>query len=229
MRRAAAGSLAGASHTFITPSCGASQPSQRPSGLICPPARVGLPNSASRGISGTSWIRSAAVGKLGIRQSLAVLGMYYTMSDAGQAGVPLIWSRAVPRARAVPTLSRPELLQRRASVRRIIAPVRPGAQRDTIPFSRFPRSKHFMIRLFSALAATTILCGCVAQPTPIASAPATADTASQPQAAAHTPAGQPKYGTYGFDTAGMDRNVAPGDNFYQFANGTWAQTTPIPA
>src|SRR5690606_40553802 len=71
---------------------------------------------------------------------------------------------------------------------------------DLIPFSRFPRSKHFMIRLFSALAATTILCGCVAQPTPIASAPATADTASQPQAAAHTPAGQPKYGTYGFDT-----------------------------
>ncbi len=36
-------------------------------------------------------------------------------------------------------------------------------------------------------------------------------------------------GTYGFDTAGMDRSVRPGDDFYQFANGTWAKTTAIPA
>ena len=27
----------------------------------------------------------------------------------------------------------------------------------------------------------------------------------------------------------MDRSVAPGDNFYDFANGTWAKATPIPA
>ncbi|MFL6752495.1 MAG: M13 family metallopeptidase [Sphingomicrobium sp.] len=40
---------------------------------------------------------------------------------------------------------------------------------------------------------------------------------------------RPQYGTFGFDSAGMDRNVAPGDNFYEFANGTWARTTPIPA
>ena len=52
MRRAAVGSLAGASQTFITPSCGASQASHWPSRLSCPPERVGLPNSASRGISG---------------------------------------------------------------------------------------------------------------------------------------------------------------------------------
>ena len=26
----------------------------------------------------------------------------------------------------------------------------------------------------------------------------------------------------------MNRSVAPGDNFYQFANGTWAKNTPIP-
>ena len=38
-----------------------------------------------------------------------------------------------------------------------------------------------------------------------------------------------KDGSFGFDFAGMDRNVAPGDNFYAFANGTWARTTAIPA
>ena len=49
-------------------------------------------------------------------------------------------------------------------------------------------------------------------------------------AAAEAPsAPKPQYGTYGFDTAGMDRSVAPGDNFYQFANGTWAKNTAIPA
>ncbi|HKX91869.1 MAG TPA: M13 family metallopeptidase [Sphingomicrobium sp.] len=42
------------------------------------------------------------------------------------------------------------------------------------------------------------------------------------------PAPKPQYGTFGFDVAGMDRSVAPGDNFYQYANGTWAKTTPIP-
>ena len=30
----------------------------------------------------------------------------------------------------------------------------------------------------------------------------------------------PQYGTFGFDTAGMDRSVKPGDDFYAFANGT---------
>jgi putative endopeptidase len=43
------------------------------------------------------------------------------------------------------------------------------------------------------------------------------------------PAAKPVYGTYGFDTAGMDTSVAPGDNFYSYANGTWAKNTSIPA
>ncbi|MEJ7776656.1 MAG: M13-type metalloendopeptidase [Sphingomicrobium sp.] len=42
-------------------------------------------------------------------------------------------------------------------------------------------------------------------------------------------AAKAQLGTYGFDTAGMDSSVLPGDNFYQHANGTWAKTTPIPA
>ncbi|WP_066480967.1 MULTISPECIES: M13 family metallopeptidase [unclassified Sphingomonas] len=36
-------------------------------------------------------------------------------------------------------------------------------------------------------------------------------------------------GTFGFDAAGMDRSVAPGDDFYAYANGNWAKNTPIPA
>lgn len=38
-----------------------------------------------------------------------------------------------------------------------------------------------------------------------------------------------QYGTFGFDEKGMDRAVQPGDNFYAYANGTWAKDTPIPA
>lgn len=40
---------------------------------------------------------------------------------------------------------------------------------------------------------------------------------------------KPQIGSFGFDEAGMNRSTAPGDNFYDFANGTWAKTTPIPA
>ncbi len=36
-------------------------------------------------------------------------------------------------------------------------------------------------------------------------------------------------GSFGFDEAGMDRSVRPGDDFYAYANGTWAKTTVIPA
>ncbi|MEH3121224.1 MAG: M13 family metallopeptidase [Sphingomonas phyllosphaerae] len=48
---------------------------------------------------------------------------------------------------------------------------------------------------------------------------------SAPSAAADGPT----YGTFGFDAAGMDRSVQPGDDFYGFANGTWAKNTTIPA
>jgi putative endopeptidase len=39
----------------------------------------------------------------------------------------------------------------------------------------------------------------------------------------------PQIGRFGFDEAGMNRNVAPGDDFFSFANGTWAKATEIPA
>ncbi|WP_265529702.1 M13 family metallopeptidase [Sphingomicrobium marinum] len=36
-------------------------------------------------------------------------------------------------------------------------------------------------------------------------------------------------GTFGFETTGMDLSVDPGDDFYAYANGTWAANTEIPS
>jgi putative endopeptidase len=47
--------------------------------------------------------------------------------------------------------------------------------------------------------------------------------------AATKAAAGPTYGSFGFDAKGMDRSVAPGDNFYDYANAGWAIATPIPA
>src|SRR5262245_22051719 len=39
----------------------------------------------------------------------------------------------------------------------------------------------------------------------------------------------PELGTFGVDLSGMDRSVAPGDDFYRFVNGGWEARTEIPA
>src|SRR4051794_10092145 len=84
-----------------------------------------------------------------------------------------------------------------------------------------------MFRAVVFILATTALAGCAAQPAPpVAVAQPVAVPASEPAA---EPAPRPQYGTFGFDAAGMDTTVAPGDNFYGYANGTWAKNTPIPA
>ncbi|MGE7136734.1 M13 family metallopeptidase [Luteibacter sp. NPDC031894] len=47
---------------------------------------------------------------------------------------------------------------------------------------------------------------------------------------AHAQASQrPDVGAFGFDVDGMDRAIAPGSDFYRYANGAWARSTPIPA
>ncbi|MET0363000.1 MAG: M13 family metallopeptidase N-terminal domain-containing protein, partial [Sphingobium sp.] len=74
-----------------------------------------------------------------------------------------------------------------------------------------------------AILASTALGGCAAGP-----GSPRADTSVAAPVSAPASAG-PQYGAYGFDTAGMDRAVAPGDDFYGYANGTWAKATPIPA
>jgi putative endopeptidase len=56
-----------------------------------------------------------------------------------------------------------------------------------------------------------------------------APVAVEPQPSEAPPAGpKPQLGTYGFDAAGMDKQVAPGDSFFGHANGNWARTTKIP-
>jgi putative endopeptidase len=66
--------------------------------------------------------------------------------------------------------------------------------------------------------------------TALAGAATLALTAAPAAQAAQTAASTgPQYGTFGFDAAGMDRSVAPGDDFYLYADGTWGKNTPIPA
>jgi putative endopeptidase len=57
---------------------------------------------------------------------------------------------------------------------------------------------------------------------------ATALSAKETSPTAETGA-KPQLGAFGFDEKGMDKSVAPGDDFYTFANGEWAKNTPIPA
>src|SRR6185295_17418261 len=85
-----------------------------------------------------------------------------------------------------------------------------------------------MNRLLAVVLTTTVLAGCATAPPP-APPPPPAVAEAVPPALPAPPAPKPQYGTFGFDTAGMDSNVAPGDDFYEFANGTWAKNTPIPA
>lgn len=47
--------------------------------------------------------------------------------------------------------------------------------------------------------------------------------------AADTATGKPQYGAWGFDQAGADTSVKPGNDFFRYANGTWLDHTPIPA
>src|SRR5262245_17955897 len=82
-----------------------------------------------------------------------------------------------------------------------------------------------MNRWLVVLAASTAFAGCSSPPPPVVEAPA-AQAVIAPEPA---PAPKPTYDTFGFDSAGMDSTVLPGDNFYKYANGTWERTTAIPA
>ncbi|MBC7973604.1 MAG: M13 family metallopeptidase, partial [Myxococcales bacterium] len=56
-----------------------------------------------------------------------------------------------------------------------------------------------------------------------------ASPAPAPAAPAAPAAPKPEIGTWGFDEAGMDKSVAPGASFFQYANGGWLKSTQIPA
>jgi putative endopeptidase len=74
-----------------------------------------------------------------------------------------------------------------------------------------------MRTLVLALLVTTGLSACATQ---------NGDSA---QPSASTTAGRPQFGSFGFDLAGMDRAVPPGQSFYAYANGNWDRTATIPA
>ncbi len=80
----------------------------------------------------------------------------------------------------------------------------------------------------------TLLAGTVPASSAIAqSTPRTAEqaaTVGKATAGPVKPAGTPgpQIGTFGYDVAGMDRSVAPGADFYNYANGAWEKTTAIP-
>ncbi len=78
--------------------------------------------------------------------------------------------------------------------------------------------------VLSTLMACTALAACATTPT------APVETAAIPAVDTPPPApARPEIGTFGFDAAGMDPSVKPGDNFYKYANGKWEAITPIPA
>jgi len=55
-------------------------------------------------------------------------------------------------------------------------------------------------------------------------------TPAQPtEASGHVGTDAPRYGTWGFDLAGRDTTVNPGDNFFEYANGTALKSLVIPA
>src|SRR5215470_14787885 len=86
-----------------------------------------------------------------------------------------------------------------------------------------------------ALALVGALAGCGSgKPAAMAPAPTHEETATPDQTATppvkQEPAPtKPEIGTFGFDRAGMDITVQPGDSFFSYANGTWMKNTPIPA
>lgn len=79
--------------------------------------------------------------------------------------------------------------------------------------------------VLTTLLAASALSACATQPT----APVETAAVPAPPPAEPAPAPKPEIGDFGFDVAGMDRSVKPGDNFYKYANGTWEKITPIPA
>jgi len=84
-----------------------------------------------------------------------------------------------------------------------------------------------MTKLTILLASTAALAGCASQQTP---PPMTAPMAETAPPMAEVPAGpKASIGAFGFDKAGMDTSIVPGNNFYDYANGTWAKNTAIPA
>ena len=79
------------------------------------------------------------------------------------------------------------------------------------------------------LAALLVCAACSKQPDPDAvPAPRPAAPPAKRPAPPAKPPARPRAAVLGLDLAGMDRAVAPGDDFFAYANGTWSKETEIP-
>ncbi len=81
----------------------------------------------------------------------------------------------------------------------------------------------------TALAGSALLASCSNTPPPAPAPVAVEVPAPTPPPAPEPVRPKPTFGDFGFDETGMDKAVAPGDSFYNYANGTWAKNTPIPS
>ncbi len=89
--------------------------------------------------------------------------------------------------------------------------------RFTLSRLKLPR---LALPLLAAALAAALLAGCKRE----AAAPA---AAAAPATAVVAPA-KAELGSFGFDETGMDRSVQPGDDFFQYADGSWVKNTEIP-
>jgi putative endopeptidase len=93
--------------------------------------------------------------------------------------------------------------------------------------SRLPSPRWPAFPVLAALAVTGfVVCssGCDRNQAPAAAGdekPAAATAAATPTT--------PELGSFGVDLAGMDKSVAPGDDFFAYVNGNWVKTFEIPA
>lgn len=99
-----------------------------------------------------------------------------------------------------------------------------GINREERGGTAFNHGTKPMKKLMILALATTTLMGCATTNGPLAG-PAPSPAAPAEQA----PAPAAAFGTFGFDTSGMGRSIAPGIDFYEYANGTWLRNTEIPA
>jgi len=75
----------------------------------------------------------------------------------------------------------------------------------------------------AAASAAALISACATAPTP----PPAAEAAPAPGPEPARP--KATLGAFGFDASGMDPSVAPGDDFFRYANGKWFDRTEIPA